>query len=84
MKIAVLLPGYLDSPDYLHMKFFDTRLTRLGYTVVLPEENEKMVTSAQKPYVVRKAGINHDIRRSENECNTVMDEIVKFLQMNRN
>lgn len=79
MKIAVLLPGYLDSPDYLHMKFFDTRLTRLGYTVVLPEETEKIVGVAQQPYVVRKAGIHHDIRRSEKESNCVMDEIEKFL-----
>lgn len=33
MKIALLLPGYLDSPDYLHMKTFEKRLRELGYTV---------------------------------------------------
>lgn len=33
MKLALLLPGYLDSPDYLHLKNFDKRLTELGYTV---------------------------------------------------
>lgn len=33
MKLALLLPGYLDSPDYLHMKIFDKRLSELGYTV---------------------------------------------------
>lgn len=33
MKIALLLPGYLDSPDYLHLKTFDKRLSELGYTV---------------------------------------------------
>ncbi len=33
MKLALLLPGYLDSPDYLHMKTFEKRLTELGYTV---------------------------------------------------
>jgi len=33
MKLALLLPGYLDSPDYLHLKTFDQKLTSLGYIV---------------------------------------------------
>jgi pimeloyl-ACP methyl ester carboxylesterase len=33
MKLALLLPGYLDSPDYLHMKTFEKRLKELSYTV---------------------------------------------------
>lgn len=33
MKLALLLPGYLDSPDYIHLKTFDKRLTELGYVV---------------------------------------------------
>ncbi len=33
MKVALLLPGYLDSPDYLHLKTFEKRLKELGYTV---------------------------------------------------
>lgn len=33
MKLALLLPGYLDSPDYLHMKVFEKRLKELGYIV---------------------------------------------------
>jgi len=33
MKLALLLPGYLDSPDYLHMKIFEKRLKELGYVV---------------------------------------------------
>jgi pimeloyl-ACP methyl ester carboxylesterase len=33
MKLALLLPGYLDSPDYLHMKVFEKRLLKLGYSV---------------------------------------------------
>lgn len=33
MKLALLLPGYLDSPDYLHLKTFEKRLLELGYTV---------------------------------------------------
>jgi esterase/lipase len=32
MKIALLLPGYLDSPDYLHMITFEKRLREMGYT----------------------------------------------------
>ncbi len=31
MKIALLLPGFLDSPDYLHLRTFDSRLRKLGY-----------------------------------------------------
>lgn len=33
MKVVLLLPGYLDSPDYTHLKIFDERLSELGYTV---------------------------------------------------
>lgn len=32
MKLALLLPGFLDSPDYLHMITFEKRLNELGYT----------------------------------------------------
>lgn len=34
MKVAILLSGYLDSPDYLHIKIFAERLTLLGYKVI--------------------------------------------------
>jgi pimeloyl-ACP methyl ester carboxylesterase len=33
MKVALLLPGYLDSPNYLHMMIFEKRLKELGYLV---------------------------------------------------
>ena len=33
MKLAILLPGYLDSPDYSHMTVFEKRLKELGYVV---------------------------------------------------
>lgn len=33
MKIALLLTGYLDLPDYPHIKTFERRLKELGYTV---------------------------------------------------
>ena len=34
MKLALLLPGYLDSPDYLHMMTFENGLHNLGYVAV--------------------------------------------------
>ena len=33
MKVALLIPGYLDSPDYQHLLIFEKRLKELGYTV---------------------------------------------------
>jgi len=33
MKLALLLPGYLDSPDYLHMLTFEKKLKNMGYLV---------------------------------------------------
>lgn len=33
MKLALLLPGYVDSPDYLDMLIFEKRLKSIGYTV---------------------------------------------------
>jgi esterase/lipase len=33
MKLTLLLPGYLDSPHYLHMKTFKKILKKLGFTV---------------------------------------------------
>lgn len=33
MKVALLLPGYLDSPDYLHLVTFEKKLKELGYNV---------------------------------------------------
>ncbi len=34
MKLALLLPGFLDSPDYLHLTTIEKGLQALGYTVV--------------------------------------------------
>jgi pimeloyl-ACP methyl ester carboxylesterase len=34
MKLALLLPGYLESPDYRHLVVIDDSLTKLGYKVV--------------------------------------------------
>lgn len=31
MKLALLLPGFLDSPNYLHLRLFEKRLNELGY-----------------------------------------------------
>lgn len=33
MELALLLPGYLDSPDYLHMLIFEKGLKEMGYAV---------------------------------------------------
>ena len=33
MKLALLLPGYLDSPDYSHLVIFEKRLKEIGYIV---------------------------------------------------
>lgn len=34
MKLVILLPGFLDSPEYLHIRTFEKRLKVLGYTTV--------------------------------------------------
>lgn len=34
MKLTILLPGYVESPDYRHLVAIDEKLTTLGYTVV--------------------------------------------------
>ncbi|MFA7301468.1 MAG: hypothetical protein WC069_04110 [Candidatus Shapirobacteria bacterium] len=34
MKLAILLPGYIESPDYHHLIVIDKKLSNLGYTVV--------------------------------------------------
>lgn len=47
--------------------------------VVLPKVTEQLVSAAIDPYVVRKEGISHDFRKSEDQGTIVMDEIEKFL-----
>lgn len=49
--------------------------------VVLPEWTEKIVSNAQNPYVVRQPNMGHDFRHSQTECNIVMKEIEKFLNI---
>jgi pimeloyl-ACP methyl ester carboxylesterase len=34
MKLALLLPGYVESPDYHHLVVIDQHLTALGYTTL--------------------------------------------------
>lgn len=34
MKLALLLPGYVESPDYHHLVVIDEHLTSLGYTTL--------------------------------------------------
>ncbi len=33
MKLAILIPGYLDSPEYTHLITLDKELTKFGYSV---------------------------------------------------
>jgi pimeloyl-ACP methyl ester carboxylesterase len=49
-------------------------------TVVKPELTEKLASAANDPHVVKKPDIGHDFRKSEEEINVVMNEIVKFLK----
>lgn len=34
LKLALLLPGYVESPDYRHLVVIDSLLTTMGYTVI--------------------------------------------------
>ena len=34
MKLALLLPGYIESPDYRHLVVIDNKLKDLGYTTI--------------------------------------------------
>ncbi|MFA6004978.1 MAG: alpha/beta hydrolase [Patescibacteria group bacterium] len=50
MKLALLLPGFLDSPDYLHFKTFEKRLIELGYTVERIDPCNLWATGNTKDY----------------------------------
>ena len=49
--------------------------------VVPPELTEKIVVNARNPYVVRQPNIGHDFRFFQSDCNVVMSEIEKFLNI---
>ena len=52
MKIALLLPGYLDSPEYLHLVTFEKRLLELGYTVERLDACNLWKTGAVENYTI--------------------------------
>ena len=52
MKLALLLPGYLDSPDYLHMKTFDIGLKKMGYTTEKLDPCDLWKTGDTKDYTI--------------------------------
>lgn len=52
MKVALLLPGYLDSPDYLHLITFEKGLIDLGYTVERLDLGDLWKTGDPKNYTV--------------------------------
>lgn len=54
MKVALLLPGYLDSPDYLHLITFEKRLKELGYVVERLDLGNLWATGDSKNYTITK------------------------------
>lgn len=54
----------------------------LDDVVVPPSDTEKIVNAASNPYVVRQKNMGHDFRHSQEECDIVMSEIKKFLELN--
>ncbi|MFA6072431.1 MAG: alpha/beta hydrolase, partial [Janthinobacterium sp.] len=64
MKVALLLPGYLDSPDYLHLITFDKRLKELGYVVERLDLGNLWATGDASDYTV-----THFIREIRTKVN---------------
>ncbi len=54
----------------------------LADSSVNPVETEILVSNAVKPYVVRQPNLGHDFRKSQAECDLVMDEIERFINTN--
>jgi pimeloyl-ACP methyl ester carboxylesterase len=52
MKLAILFPGYLDSPDYLHLKIFSASLKNLGYVTEIIDPCGLWKTNNIKNYSV--------------------------------
>ena len=52
MKVALLLPGYLDSPNYLHMLIFEQALIKLGYVVERLDPCQLWETNDVKNYLI--------------------------------
>lgn len=75
MKLALLLPGYLDSPDYLHMKVFDRRLTKMGYTVERLNLCGLWQTGNTKNYTVTNS-IRDVTQRIEYYKNQNLEEVI--------
>jgi pimeloyl-ACP methyl ester carboxylesterase len=52
MKLAIIFPGYLDSPNYRHMKIFSERFKKLGYETVVLDPCHLWETNEIKNYTV--------------------------------
>lgn len=52
MKLALLLPGFLDSPDYRHMLVIEKGLQELGYEVVRLDPCKLWETGETKDYSI--------------------------------
>ncbi len=75
MKLALLLPGFLDSPDYLHMLTFEKGLKKLGFTVERLDTCNLWKTSNVKDYTI--TNYIHQITERVNVYkNKDLDEVV--------
>jgi pimeloyl-ACP methyl ester carboxylesterase len=75
MKLAILLPGYLDSPDYLHLKVFEKRLPALGYKVIRLDPCDLWSGGDTKNYTATNY-LNHIRRVLDSESQHTYEEIV--------
>lgn len=77
MKAALLLPGYLDSPDYLHMRIFEKRLLELGYSVERLDSCNLWKTGDVKNYLV--TNIIKQVKERINYYNTLHPEEIVLI-----
>ena len=74
MKLAVLLPGYLDSPDYRHMVMFEKMLRDIGYKVVRLDPGNLWKTGNIKNYSIHY--YFNQIKQSIGKRNENIDEVI--------
>lgn len=75
MKLALLLPGFLDSPDYTHMKTFEKGLKKMGYTVERLDLGNLWKTGSFKNYTITNF-IDQIRKRIESYKNQNPEEIL--------
>jgi len=75
MKVALLLPGYLDSPNYLHMKILDKGLRELDYIVEKLDPCHLWETNNVEEYSITNY-INQVVERAESYLKKKPEEII--------